>query len=94
MDFLNNNNYKVEIKVASRLRELQKQNKLTESVMESVLAGTYDKPKKTLSILNGIKVKSNIMKKYFNEKQTAKEVEAIIDKALELYYQNIRGEEK
>ncbi len=94
VDFLNNNNYKVEIKVASRLRELQKQNKLTESVMESVLAGTYDKPKKTLSILNGIKVKSNVMKKYFNEKQTAKEVEEIIEKALELYYQNIRGEEK
>lgn len=89
MDILNNNKYKVEFKTAARLRELQKLNKLTESVMESVLAGTYDKPKKTLSILNGMKVKSNVMKKYFNEKQTAKEVEEIIDKALELYYKTL-----
>ena len=87
VDILNNNKYKVDIKTAVRLRELQKLNKLTESVMESVLAGTYDKPVKARSIFNGIKVKSNILKKYFNEKQTAKEVEEIIDKALEKYYE-------
>ncbi len=87
VDILNNNKYKVDIKTAVRLRELQKLNKLTESVMESVLAGTYDKPVKAHSIFNGIKVKSNILKKYFNEKQTAKEVEEIIDKALEMYYE-------
>ena len=85
-DILNNNNYKLDIKAASRLRELEQLNKLSETVMESVLAGTYDKPKKALSILNGVKVKSSVMKKYFTEKQTAKEVEEIIDKALELYF--------
>ncbi|BCJ93516.1 chromosome partitioning protein ParB [Anaerocolumna cellulosilytica] len=91
VDILNNNNYKVDIKVAGELRDLQKQNKLDESVMESVLAGTYNKPKKALSIFKGIKVKPNIIKKYFNEKQSANEVEEIIDKALALYYQNNGG---
>ena len=85
-DILNNNNYKVKQEIASELRKLEESGKLNESIMESVLAGTYKKPKRTPSIFSGIKVKSNIIKKYFNEKQTAKEVEEVIDKALEMYY--------
>jgi ParB family transcriptional regulator, chromosome partitioning protein len=91
-DILNNNKYKVKPEIASELRRLEESGKLNESTMESVLAGTYKKSKKTPSIFNGIKVKSNVLKKYFNEKQSTKEVEEIIDKALELYYQNQKEE--
>lgn len=86
VDFLNNN-YKVDEKTAVKLRELQKQDKLTESIMESVLNGTYDKPKKVSSIFkSGVKLKSNVIKKYFTEQHSAKEVEETIQKALEMYF--------
>ncbi|BCN29507.1 ParB/RepB/Spo0J family partition protein [Anaeromicropila herbilytica] len=86
VDILNNNNYKVDIKKATELRELEKASKLNEVTIEKVLAGTYNSKKKVSSILNGIKIKSKVIKKYFTEQQSEKEVEDIIDKALELYY--------
>lgn len=88
VDVLNNNKFKIDIKIASKLRELQKQKDLNESIIESVLGGTFDKPIKTYTILSGVKLKSKVIKKYFNEKQTEKEVEEIIDKALDFYFTN------
>lgn len=87
VDILNNNSYKVDVNLASELRDLELKGKLNEQTMEDVLAGCYKKPKKVASVLKGIKVKPNIMKKYFNEKQSEKEVEDIIDKAFSLYFQ-------
>lgn len=90
VDILNNNNYKVSPEKASELKKLQENGKLNEVVIMKVLEGTYNKSKKQSTVLNGIKVAPKIMKKYFNEKQSTEEVENIIDKALELYYQNIK----
>lgn len=81
---------KLDLEKAQKLRELQKSNKLNEVNMEKVLEGTY-KPRKPKSILKGFKIKSNVMKKYFQEGQSEKEVEEIIEKALELYYESHQG---
>lgn len=89
VDILNNNNYRVDMNKAGTLRELEKAGKLKETTIEKVLAGTYKDKKKSSSVLNGIKIKSQVMKKYFTEKQSEKEVEDIIDKALELYYSQL-----
>lgn len=86
VDILNNSKYKIDTKVACKLRELQKSEKLNESIMEKILAGDSDKPQKVSSILKGVKLKTKVIKKYFNEKQTEEEVEEIIDKALEYYF--------
>lgn len=76
---------KVDIEKANKLKELQKAGKLNEINMAKVLDGTY-KPHKKKSILKGYKIKSNVMKKYFQEEQSEDEVESIIEKALELYF--------
>lgn len=90
VDILNNNNYKVSPEKATELKKLQENNKLNEVIIMKVLEGTYSKPKKQSTVLNGIKVAPKIMKKYFNERQSTEEVENIIDKALELYYQSLK----
>jgi ParB family chromosome partitioning protein len=87
IDILNNNNFKVTPNNAKQLRKLEKEGKLNEISIEGVLAGIYDKPIKKSSIFKGVKLKSKVIKKYFSEKQTEKEVEEIIDKALESYFQ-------
>ena len=76
---------KIDLEKAQKLRDLQKGNRLNEVTMEKVLDGTY-KSKKKKSVLKGIKVNSSIMKKYFKEEQSEKDVQSIIDKALELYF--------
>ena len=76
---------KVDIEKANKLKELQKAGKLNEINMVKVLDGTY-KPHKKKSILKGYKIKSKVMKKYFQEEQSEEEVESIIEKALELYF--------
>lgn len=88
VDILNNNNYKIDMKIATELKVLEKRGKLNQRTIENVLSGNYKKPKKASTVLSGIKIKPLVMKKYFNEKQSVKEVEDIIDKALEFYYQN------
>jgi ParB family chromosome partitioning protein len=87
IDIINNHNVKIKEELATELRSLEEANKLNAQSMIQVITGTYKKPKKDSSPLKGIKVKPVVIKKYFNEKQSVKEVEDIIDKALELYFQ-------
>lgn len=81
---------KLDVDKAKQLREFERCEKLNEFVMQKVLDGTY-KPRKPKSILKGYKIKSKVMKKYFQEGQSEKEVESIIEQALELYYQSHQG---
>lgn len=81
---------KIDLEKAQKLRNLQKNSRLNEINMEKVLDGTYS-PRKSKSVLKGIKIKPNIMKKYFKEEQTIEEVSNIIDEALEFYYKSRQG---
>lgn len=88
-----NSGKKLDMEKASKLHTLQKESKLDEFVMEKVLDGTYNprKPKSTKSILNGFKIEPKLMKKYFKENQSEKEVKEILEEALELYFQSHQG---
>lgn len=77
---------KIDTEKAKKLQELQKAGKLNEINMAKVLDGTY-KPRKKKSFLKGYKIKSTVMKKYFQEEQSEEEVETIIEDALKLYFE-------
>ena len=88
VDIINNNKVKIDEKLATELHDMEKKRRLNENSMLQVITGTYIKPKKELSIYKGVKLKPVVVKKYFNEKQSVKEVEDIIDKALDMYFKS------
>jgi len=83
-EFLENGK-KLDMEKAKKLHELQKTGKLNEINMEKILEGTYN-PRKPKSVLRGFKVDSDVMKKYFTEEQSEKDIQDILKKALELFF--------
>lgn len=84
VELMKEDGYKCDIKKAQLLRELQEKKKLNHVTMQEVLAelrkkAAPGKPKP-------FKVNGNIYKKYFSPEQKQKEIDEIIDKALELYF--------
>lgn len=92
-DIINNNKVKIDEKVASQLHDMERKGRLNEKSMLQIITGTYIKQKKETSIYKGVKLKPIVVKKYFNEKQSAKEVEDIIDKALDMYFKSSNPKE-
>lgn len=84
VSLINSNEYKCDISKAKLIRELQVKNKLTIATMTEVLSG--EKKKKTPGKPKPFKVNGGIIKKYFKPEDKAKDIEEIIDKALELYF--------
>lgn len=83
VDIVNNEKVKVN-PVASILRRLEESGKLNESSMKNLFKEDDNKSSNIED--KGVKIKPNIVKKYFKGNQSVKEVEGIIDKALELYF--------
>lgn len=75
---------KCDIKKAKLIRELQQKGKLTIASMQEVLSG--EKAKKSPGKPKPFKVNGGIIKKYFKPEDKPKDIEDIIDKALELYF--------
>lgn len=75
---------KCDIKKAKLIRELQQKGKLTIATMQEVLSG--EKAKKSPGKPKPFKVNGGIIKKYFKPEDKQKDIEEIIDKALELYF--------
>lgn len=77
------NTFKVDMKKASILREYDKEGKLNWETAKSVITGEAmkdtDKPK-------SIKIQPKIISKYFKPSQDKRDIETIIEKALELYF--------
>jgi ParB family chromosome partitioning protein len=94
VDVIENNKVKIDENLASMLHDMETKNRLNEKTMLQAITGTYFKPKKELSIFKGVKLKPVVVKKYFNEKQSAKEVEDIIDKALDMYFKSSNPQEE
>ncbi len=84
IDILDNSKIKITPDIASALREAEEAGKLDEAAIKKILVESNVKQEK--SGFKAVKVKPNIVKKYFNNNQSAEEVESIIDKALELYF--------
>ena len=75
--------YKMDTKNAQDLRKLESQGKLDEESMKEILSGKQlKKPGRPKSF----KIQGNIIQKYFSEDMKQKEIEGIIDAALEAYF--------
>ncbi len=84
-DLMTSNSYKLDMKKAELLRNYYEARKLTDIAMTQILSGEKTrKPKSNKP--QPIKVKPALITKYFTAGQSAKEIEEIIDRALELYF--------
>lgn len=87
VDLMQTNEYRCDIKKAKLIRELQMKAKLTIATMTEVLSG--NKAKKNPGKPKSFSISGKVMKKYeqyFSPDQDKKEIENVIDKALELYF--------
>lgn len=79
-----NNHFKIDMKKANELRRLSFEVKLTCDKIYSILSGE-DKPKQKKS--TQVKLKPQLVKKFFSNNQKPAEIEQIIEKALTMYFQ-------
>lgn len=92
-DCMQSENFKLDMKKAELLREYYRSKKLTKLTIHQILSGEMLKKPKS-SKKPQVKIKQSVISKYFTEQQTPKEIEEIIEKALEMYFsQNDRKEE-
>ena len=81
------NGFSVDMKKADILREHSKKGKLDEENIHLILSGEKGrkpKPNRTPTI----KVSKTVFDKYFTSSQSAKEIQDIVEKALEMYFKN------
>ena len=77
------NELSVDMKKADILRQFSEKQKLNGESVYRILSGeTASKPNRTPTV----KVSKTLYSKYFQPSQPAKEVQAIVEKALEMYF--------
>lgn len=91
-DILDDYGFKVDLKKSDILKSYSQGSNFNYNKAYEVLSGKYfNKPKK----VKNFKLKPKLINKYFKENQTQKEIEEIIENALELYFsQNNELEEE
>ena len=83
-DCMERNNLSVDMKKADMLRQFSEKGKLNGESVYRVLTGeTSPKPNRTPTV----KVNKVVYAKYFKPNQPAKEVQSIVEKALEMYFE-------
>lgn len=82
---LDENKYKINIKKAETLKKLSESKKLTNDKIAQILSGELNKEYKTKAPTS-FTIKRKIYTKYFDKTMNPAEVESIIDKALEEYF--------
>jgi len=85
-DVLCANSYKVDMKKSELLRSASEKKSFTCEYAEQILSGLADKRKDTARHTPSFKIKGKILSKYFKPGDKPDEIEAVITKALELYY--------
>lgn len=84
-DFIVSDDFKVDMKKAEMLRSYYEQKKLTDTTMVEILSGEkIRKPKSNKP--QPLKIKPTIISKYFIGGESKKEIETVIEQALELYF--------
>jgi len=82
-DYLERDGAKIDMKKADLLRQYSHKDKLNGESVRRILSGeATPKPKRTPTI----KVDKALYAKYFKPNQSAKEVQGIVEKALEMYF--------
>ena len=82
------NSFKVDMKKADVLRQYSARGKLTDENVYLILSGEVGqkpKPNRTPTV----KVSKSIYTKYFKTNQSAQEVQDIVEKALEMYFEKV-----
>jgi ParB family chromosome partitioning protein len=83
VDCMERNKLSIDMKKADILRQFSEKGKLNAESIYRILSGeAKPKPNRTPTV----KVNKAVYAKYFKPNQTAKEVQAIVEKALELYF--------
>lgn len=85
------NNFKVDMKKAETLRSESESGKLSTEKVIAILSGEKDK-KKSSNKPTAFKLKPKIITKYFSNEAKVNEIEDVIDKALEMYFETQRKE--
>jgi len=84
-DSMERNGLSVDMKKADILRQYSEKGKLNgESVYKILMGDTAPKPNRTPSV----KINKTVYSRYFTPNQPAKEVQATVEKALEMYFAN------
>jgi len=83
-DCMKRHNLSVDMKKADMLRKYSEKGRLDGDAIQRILSGTMvHKPNRTPTV----KIRKTVYTKYFKPNQPAKEVETIVEKALELYFE-------
>ena len=84
INFLLNNGQKISLEKSQKLKKLYKEFKLNVSNLENYLLEKTEKIKRTRAKYT--KISNDITSKYFDKKCKQEEIEDVIDKALEMYF--------
>lgn len=82
------NSYSVDMKKADMLRQYSKSGKLDEESIYLILSGEV-KLKAPLNRTPTVKIRKSLYSRYFKPEQSAKEVQDIVEQALELYFREL-----
>lgn len=83
-----NNNFKVDMVKADILRSNSEAGSLTSDRIYAILSGELGKKKKSNKPVS-IKIKPKVISRFFTQEQKPTEIEEVIEKALELYFNSI-----
>lgn len=84
-EMIENEGFTVDTKKSALLHDYARHGKLTEELVRQIVSGEKErKPKSNKP--KPIQVRGAIITRYFTEKQTRKEIEETIEKALEMYF--------
>jgi ParB family chromosome partitioning protein len=85
-NFIDEHGFKIDMKKSGLLKQYEEKDKLTEDTIYKILSGEISKTKKTKKA-SAFKIKSKIIQRFFTPEQKDSEIEQIIEKALEQYFQ-------
>lgn len=87
---ISENTFKVDMKKVASIRIYDKNGQLTWDTAKAIISGEINKKEKKPT---GIKIQPKIISKYFRPEEDKKDIESIIEKALELYFNKIKDVE-
>ena len=82
------NGFKVDVSKATVLRNCSESNALNDEQIYLILSGEANPP--TVNRTPTVKVSKSLYAKYFTPKQSAKEVQTIVEQALEAYFSSLQ----
>ncbi|MGV8154983.1 MAG: hypothetical protein ACLKAO_11905, partial [Alkaliphilus sp.] len=87
---ISENTFKVDMKKATKLRDVDKRGKLTWEKATEIISG---KDTKKVQKPAGVKIQQKIISKYFKPEENKKNIEKVIEKALEMYFSKTKEDE-